>query len=183
MASRKSDRNVEASIISAASELYAANGVFGASLGDIAKKVAISKGTVYYYYPTKQDITYSVAELALRDIGDRIFSWVDTISKEDSLETTLDTLCDYLLGERDPLLIYLAVNRTAESDRALEAMLDRALNEWNVMLEVGILRMNTELSERMRRICAAIMPFICGLAAMNADLDYSKAAFRALVLG
>ena len=57
------------------------------------------------------------------------------------------------------------------------------MNEWNVMLEVGILRMQPAVANRMKRVLAAVLPFMCGLAALNADRDYAKQAFCALVLG
>lgn len=168
--------------VHAAAELYAKQGVYGTSLGDIAALAGISKGTLYYYYPTKQSITDAVAELTLLDIGDRVFAWVDTVNKETATETLLNGLCDALLGDKSLLRVYLAVNYVAEDGSTLMAMLDRALREWGVMLEVGILRMVPNAAERMRHICPAIIPFMCGLAAMNADLDYAKAAFSALVL-
>ena len=60
---------------------------------------------------------------------------------------------------------------------------DRAMSEWNVMLDVGALRMRAGAAAKMKRIAPAIIPFLCGLAALNADMDYAKAAFTAFVLG
>lgn len=171
------------SILAAASSFFAEYGVRGASLGDIAKTVGISKGTLYYYYPTKQQIVDAVAERTLREIGDRIFAWVDTINKDEDPTVALEALCDALLGERELLRVFIAINGGAEPDSDLEAMLDHALGEWNVMLEVGILRMQPAVAERMKRVLAAVLPFMCGLAALNADRDYAKQAFCALVLG
>lgn len=174
---------VAESILNTASSFFADHGVKGASLGDIAKAVGISKGTLYYYYPTKQDIVQAVAERVLREIGDRIFAWVDTVNRDEDPTVALEYLCDALLGERELLRVFIAINGSAESGSDMERMLDRALGEWNVMLEVGILRMQPAVAERMKRVLAAVLPFMCGLAAMNADHDYAKQAFCALVLG
>ena len=65
----------------------------------------------------------------------------------------------------------------------MEASIDRAMSEWNVMLDVGALRMRAGAAAKMKRIAPAIIPFLCGLAALNADMDYAKAAFTAFVLG
>ena len=177
------DHNIQAEILAAASTLFASDGVKGASLGDIAKDVGISKGTLYYYYPNKQDLVDAIAERTLHEIGDRIFAWVDTVNRDEDPTVALENLCDALLGERELLRVFIAVNSSAESGSELEWMLDHALGEWNVMLEVGILRMQPAVAERMKRVLAAILPFMCGLAAMNADHDYAKSAFCALVLG
>ena len=177
------DHSIAETIVTTAASLFADQGVCGTSLGEIAKAVGISKGTLYYYYPSKQDVVNAVAEKTLREIGDRIFAWVDTVKRDADPSIALEDLCDALLGERELLRVFIAINGSAEEDSVTEKMLDRALGEWNVMLEVGILRMQPAVADRMKRVLAAILPFMCGLAAMNADHDYAKQAFSALVLG
>jgi len=177
------EQSVAEAILTTAASLFAEHGVRGASLGDIARALSISKGTLYYYFPTKQDVITAVAERTLHEIGDRIFAWVDTVKRDEDPTVALEDLCDALLGERELLRVFIAINSSSEAGDELEKMLDRAMGEWNVMLEVGILRMQPAVAERMKRILAAILPFMCGLAAMNADPDYAKQAFSALVLG
>ena len=57
------------------------------------------------------------------------------------------------------------------------------MNEWNVMLEVGAMRLKPSVSNKLRRVLPAVLPFLCGLAALDADPDYAKEAFTAFVLG
>lgn len=170
-------------ILEAASELFAEQGASGTSLGDIAKAAGLSKGTLYYYYPTKQDVVNAVAKRTLKAIGDRLFAWVDAVKAADAAEDALGSLCDALLGDGMLLRIFIAVNNAAEPGSELEAALDNAMNEWNVMIEVGSLRMQTGVAARMKRLLAAVIPFLCGLAALNADSEYAKDAFCTLILG
>ena len=170
-------------ILETASDLFARQGAYGTSLGDIAKSVGISKGTLYYYYTTKQDVVDAVAKRTISAIGDRLFAWVDTVKATDDPEKTLGDLCDALLGDGMLLRIFIAVNNVVEPGGELEAALDNAMNEWTVMIEVGSLRMRADVASRMKRLLAAILPFLCGLAALNADGDYAKEAFCALILG
>ena len=174
--------NTSEMILRSAEDLFAEQGAYGTSLGDIAKSVGISKGTLYYYYPTKQDVVDAVTDRCLTSIGDRLFAWVDTV-KPGEPEEALDALCEALLGERTLLRVFVSVNNLVEPDSELEARLDRAMNEWNVMIEVGSMCMQSDVAAKMKRLLAAVLPFLCGLAALNADLDYAKAAFRALILG
>lgn len=169
-------------ILKAAAELYSERGVFGASLGDLAKQVGISKGTLYYYYPTKEALTAAVSERCLSGISDRLFNWVESVP-EGSAEDALGALCDSLLGEDMPLRLFTALNNAAEPEGELEESIDRAMNEWNVMIEVGSMRMRADIAAKMKRLTAAILPFFCGLAALNADGEYAKAAFTALIMG
>ena len=171
------------SILGTAAALFAEYGVKGTSLGAIAAKVGISKGTLSYYYPAKQDIVNAVAEQTFRSIGDRIFAWVDTVKRDEEPTLALERLCDALLGDNELLRVFISINGSTEEGSEIEGLIDRAMGEWNVMLEVGVLRMQPAVAERMKRILAAILPFMCGLAALNADPLYCKQAFAALVLG
>lgn len=170
------------SIINAASELFSERGVWGTSLGDIAKAVGISKGTLYYHYPAKQDIVEIVSTRCISDIGDRILGWIDGISGDSEPRRALSELCEALLGEAG-LRLFISIYNAAEPEGDMEASIDRAMSEWNVMLDVGALRMRAGAAAKMKRIAPAIIPFLCGLAALNADMDYAKAAFTAFVLG
>jgi len=49
-------------IIEAASRLMTEEGVTDTSLADIANEVGISRGTLFYYYSSKNDLVYDVAE-------------------------------------------------------------------------------------------------------------------------
>ena len=169
-------------IIETASAFFAERGAWGTSLGDIAGNLGISKGTLYYHFSTKQALINAVLERSVKRISDRLFAWVDTVKVGDDPVVPLEGLCDALLAD-ESLRVFIAVNGAAEPDSQLEADVDRAMNEWNVMIEVGSLRMEASAAAKMKRILAAVLPFICGLAALNADGDYAKAAFTALVLG
>ena len=168
-------------ILSAASELIEERGVYGMSLGDIARDLDMSKGTLYYHYPTKQAVVEAAAERCIRSVGDRLFTWVDSVSGA-SPEDALASLCEVML-DSPGLRLFVALYNAAEPESELEANIDRAMSEWNVMIEVGALRMPAEAAARMKRILPAVLPFLCGLAALNADGDYAKAAFTAFVLG
>lgn len=170
-------------ILEAASELFAEQGALGTSLGDIAKATGLSKGTLYYYYPSKQDVIDAVAKRTVKAVGDRLFAWVDAVKATDGAEEALGALCDALLGDGMLLRVFIALNNAAEPGSEPEALLDNAMNEWNVMIEVGSLRMQPGVAARMKRLLAAVIPFLCGLAALNADSEYAKDAFCALILG
>lgn len=169
-------------IIQTASELMTDLGVPGTTLGEIAKQLGMSKGTLYYYFPSKQELVSAVASDCIKKISDRLFSWVDSVNAKTPPEDTLGELCDAFL-EDSALRLFVAVYNGAEPESELEESVDRAMSEWNVMTEVGALRMEANAAARMKRILPAVVPFLCGLAALNADGDYAKAAFTAFVLG
>lgn len=60
---RKADRPDE--IVSAAMAVFAEKGFAAAKLDDIAKRAGVSKGAVYLYFETKEDIFRAVVERAI----------------------------------------------------------------------------------------------------------------------
>lgn len=168
-------------ILDTAQELIAERGVYGMSFGEIALGVGVSKGTLSYYFPTKQALTEAAAKCAIKSISDSLFAWVDSVDPKADPEAPIRGLCDALLGR--PLRVFIAVNGAAEPGSELEEALDSALNEWTVMIDVGAMRMRPETADRMKRMSAAILPFVSGLAALNADPDYAKDAFVAIIMG
>lgn len=169
-------------IIQNASALFAERGVFGTSLGYVAKLSGISKGTLYYYYPTRGALLEAAAKRCFSRISEGLMAWASSVSAEET-EEALGALCDALVKESDKLRLFVAINAAAEPESELEESVDRAMNEWNVLVEVGSMRMRSDIALKMKRMNAAVLPFLCGLAALNADGDYAREAFLALVLG
>lgn len=53
----------------AAIELFAANGVDGASIGEVAARAGVSQGALYRHYPSKEDLARTLFATAYRRIG------------------------------------------------------------------------------------------------------------------
>ncbi len=170
------------SIVSTAMWFIQERGAYGMSLGDIAKELDMSKGTLYYHFPSKQSLISAAAERCIKALGDRLFTWVDSIGEGGGAEESLGALCEAMLDEPG-LRLFVALFNAAEPESKLEEDVDRAMSEWNVMLEVGAMRLKPEAAAKMKRVLPAVLPFLCGLAALNADGDYARQAFTAFVLG
>ncbi|PKN77376.1 MAG: hypothetical protein CVU52_00700 [Deltaproteobacteria bacterium HGW-Deltaproteobacteria-10] len=61
-------------IIDAAGKLMADKGVKQTTLADIAREAGISRGTLFYYYASKNDLIYDILEKHLSDLTDAIFA-------------------------------------------------------------------------------------------------------------
>lgn len=64
-------------IVEAAASLFATRGFNGASVADIAKRGKISKGLVYHYYQSKEDVLYDVMISHVRALEDAAHEAVD----------------------------------------------------------------------------------------------------------
>ncbi|MGC9031438.1 MAG: TetR/AcrR family transcriptional regulator [Minisyncoccia bacterium] len=55
-------------ILNTASALFGEYGYFGASMSDIAKKINITKTTLYYYFKSKRDLYKKIIEHAFKNL-------------------------------------------------------------------------------------------------------------------
>ena len=61
-------------IIDAAGKIMANKGIKQTTLADIAREAGISRGTLFYYYASKNDLIYDILEKHLSDLTDAIFA-------------------------------------------------------------------------------------------------------------
>lgn len=71
---RKADRPAE--IVSAALEVFATKGFAAARLEDVAARAGVSKGAIYLYFATKEDIFRAVVEQAIAPDIDKVLTMV-----------------------------------------------------------------------------------------------------------
>lgn len=74
---RTKNTNIKSEIIKSVEELINVNGVNAISLSDIAKKCNISKGTLYYYYSSKDDIVFDIIVKHIEDFKADFYNWLD----------------------------------------------------------------------------------------------------------
>lgn len=126
------------SILYAASKLITEKGVKNTSLADIAKEVGISKGTLYYYYSTKDDIIYDITDIHLKQITEELLSWIGTIENDATPEEILVVVFEKILKAetRGKLHLYL-ISDAAIGNNSLKERFKQRYREWRTTLEHG----------------------------------------------
>ena len=76
-------------ILESAAKLVEERSFFDITLGDIAKSTKISKGTLYYYYSSKDAILFDIADHYLTKLSEDLLAWVDNEQKDTSLPRLL----------------------------------------------------------------------------------------------
>lgn len=126
-------------ILDIASKLITLKGVKNTSLADIAKEVGISKGTLYYYYSSKDDIIYDITNIHLKQITEELLTWIDNIEQEAEVKDILPVVFEKILTAetRGKLHIYL-INEAVTSNDSLKIRFIEKYKEWRITLEEGL---------------------------------------------
>lgn len=139
---RKSARPGE--ILEAALRVFAAKGYAAARMEDIAQAAGVTKGTIYLYYPSKEEVFKSlgrdVVGTALKEFNQRALHFPGTAQQ--ALEMALHAIADFLRDEDRIALpkIILAESGTFPELAKFwcEEVIFRALGMMKHILERGI---------------------------------------------
>ncbi len=161
MSARK-NASVNETIIDSAFELFAFNGLHGTSLSDIAKLCGISKGTLYYYFPNKENLISICSDRCIQGIGDSIFSWLNALGRSCRIEEACDGLVSiFVLG--DPAIRLMTELFTHGTEDFRERM-TRTLEEWRVMLEVAAMKLSGSASQKLSKCSCSVLSMLIGFA-------------------
>ena len=125
-------------ILLIASRLIKEKGVSHISLADIAAAVKISKGTLYYYYPSKGDLIFDITEQSMNHMTRKILQWVEKSREETSPEDILKVVFDTILKARSRGQIHLYLILEALMDEALRKRFCDEYGKWRDMIHTGL---------------------------------------------
>lgn len=128
-------------IINAAKELFAARGVDGTSMDDIAARAEYSKSTVYVYFSGKDDIYYSIVHGYMAMLRRGI---ADCLEKSNRFEERYFAICDLMTGFADKEPMYF------------DSMLGNISVEEADLEKLPVLRMIYETGEEINALVARL---------------------------
>jgi AcrR family transcriptional regulator len=113
----------ENTILKAAEKVFSSVGFANTKMDDIAKEAGISKGTVYFYFDTKENLYMAVTYQALQTLNDYLYRTIDNHKEEPGLECVLAILdtylsfCDKFPFYSEVMLDYMTLNRTTKAGK------------------------------------------------------------------
>lgn len=167
-------------IIDAASRLIIERGIENTSLADIAGEASISKGTLYYYYASKDDLIFDLTERHMGRITSELLNMSANVTASDDLGSILKVVYETLINAetRSRLHLYL-VREALTGNEILRKRFLRKYQQWKSMLEDGIKRIRPDAEDielKAQLIIATIDGFIIqGMLGMT-DLPIQKTA-------
>ncbi|XVG95863.1 TetR/AcrR family transcriptional regulator [Eubacteriales bacterium KG127] len=118
--------NIREKILAAATKLLEDNTFGDISLAKIASEAGISKGSVYYYYKTKDDILYDVADSNLANMYEELERWVSDKNKNTSLPRLIKYVIERgVIGSGRNLRLNLTADAANGNDIIREKLIGR----------------------------------------------------------
>ncbi|MFW6215595.1 MAG: TetR/AcrR family transcriptional regulator [Alkalispirochaetaceae bacterium] len=164
MAVRKTTQANRERIIAVAAKLIIERGVAHTTLADIAVAANISKGTLYYYYPTKGDLIFDIADRHVNRMTEKIFRWIADSGHGQSPDKVIRMVFDTALHSptRGHIHLYLIQEALAENP-SLRGRFIEAYARWRQLIEDGLARVSEECKEHLvgsRVLLAALDGFL-----------------------
>ncbi len=148
MGQRKTTPANREKIIQAASRLIRERGIDNTTLADIAVAAEISKGTLYYYYSTKGDLIFDIADRHMNNLTDRIFRWLESSGTDVPPRRVFRMVMDTVMHSRSrgQMHVYLIQEALTENP-SLRRRFVEEYKRWRTILEQGLARVYGESGE------------------------------------
>jgi AcrR family transcriptional regulator len=141
MGQRKTTPANREKIVQAASHLIRERGIDNTTLADIAAAAGISKGTLYYYYTTKGDLIFDIADRHMNNLTDRIFRWLESSGTELPPRRIFRLVLDAVMHSRSrgQMHVYLIQEALTENPSLRQRFVDE-YGRWRSIIEEGFAR-------------------------------------------
>ncbi len=136
-------------IISTAAFLITKQGAESTSLSDIARESGISKGTLYYYYPTKSELIFEITNRHMKRLSEDILHWVGNMREGLPPEKILQAVYSLLTraSKRGRLHLYLIYDGISGNEAATERV--RIIYQhWKSTVKEGLAKIIPEGSDK-----------------------------------
>jgi AcrR family transcriptional regulator len=150
-------------IIETAMAMVSERGVDKTSLAQISKASGLSKGTLYYYYASKADLIFDMADLHMERMTTALFSMIEeksALSWENMFTAFFETL---LTSEaRSRLHLYL-VREAVSGNDALKDRFQQTYSQWFGLVDKAYAKMpgsQTAISAKSKFLVAVVDGFI-----------------------
>lgn len=169
MKSKRQDYDsVQSLIIATAARLFTENGADGTSLNDIAKAANLAKGTLYYYYPAKDELIADIARTHGDWLGDTVLAWAETLQRDtDAYEAMKSLMRQLLLDEMHTKLHVVLCAHAAVRGGELNELIESMRKKWALMLEVGSLKLQSNDARTIRLRSGAFFSMAVGYMTKN----------------
>ncbi|MBL8966365.1 MAG: TetR/AcrR family transcriptional regulator [Spirochaetaceae bacterium] len=159
MAAVNPDADSRELILAAAEALVARRGIDAASLADIAAAAGVSRGTLYYHYPSKDELVLDIAERHMAALTARIVALAKESGPE-GIPGMLETLVTELLADETRSATHMHLLHCAfEGKEAVRDRMAASYRGWFGLVAAELSRagLAPEATEEAGRLVVAVL--------------------------
>lgn len=125
-------------IIEAGTRMIVQKGIEKTSLADIAEEAGISKGSLYYYYASKNELIFDITDAHINQISDNLFAIIEDSKGSMNWQELLKILFERILDAdtRGRLHLYL-IQQALNDNEDLKDRFRKKYQEWKQMIIDG----------------------------------------------
>ena len=150
MAATTNTMDVRTKILEEATRLFAAQGVDGTSIQEIADAVGVAKQSLLYHFPSKEALHRSVLEHLLSRWNEIVPRLLRAVSREDRFDAVLDATIEFFAA--DPDRARLLLRETLDRPAEMRGLLTTHVSPWLGVIaqsiakaqETGAMRRNVD---------------------------------------
>lgn len=132
-------------ILATTSKLFCDNGINATSFSDLSRAVKLSKGTIYYYYPSKDHLILEVTEYHLSQVTDSIIAWIETIGDQTTLADAVQMLLQSIFETVDKCRLHIClINHAIMGNDIIKNLFKEKTAQWHTMVKVGFVKTGHE---------------------------------------
>jgi AcrR family transcriptional regulator len=133
-------------IIEAGTRMIVQKGIEKTSLADIADAAGISKGSLYYYYASKNELIFDITDAHINQISDNLFTIIEESKGKTTWADLLKILYERILAAdtRGRLHLYLVQQALNDND-GLKDRFRKKYQEWKQMIVDGFAMLDPEI--------------------------------------
>lgn len=137
-------------ILTVTRQLFVEKGVHDTSLADIAVQAEISRGTLFYYYKSKNELVYDIIVRHFQGITSSFLQRLEEMPADFSAQQTLQQMLDLLIHDSDiaRLNLYLLEQSINEQGQHFHPMVREKYQEWIQLLVEFIARLGGEKNDQ-----------------------------------
>ena len=123
-------------ILKAAEKLFLSREYDNVSMNDIAREAGISKGTLHYYYPSKDELIYDIAQQHFTVVKSSVLKWIENVRGQTSFAEILKVvLGSFLEAEtRNKLHLYLLQEAVVNNEH-IRQRFQESYQEWRILIK------------------------------------------------
>ena len=133
MAAPRND-DLKNKIIAATERLLDKKPLSDISLAEISKEAGISKGTLYYYYKTKNDILFDITDIYLTTQWNDLIAWTENPEKDTSLHRLVKYVIERSIST-PPMRFHLLCDAISGNEEIRQKLIQRYTEFENLIAE------------------------------------------------